>query len=252
VVSTAYDPMLGKVVAHAETRELAREQLVEALDRTAVFGLTTNTGFLRSLLASEEFRDATLDTAWLDRHDVPAPDDAGARALAGLVLRQELQERPRGPWAPDSFRTGGPRGPLVEHGRDLSHSGWSTARQDDDGVWSAGIFEVADGFVRRTGATTEVVVQGQRFVLGPDDPFRDHAASAAGGAVGSPMPGTVLDVRVAAGDHVEQGQTLGVVEAMKMELALVAPHAGTVAAVTASVGDPVALGAVLFEVTADE
>src|SRR4051794_1942068 len=82
VVSTAYDPMLGKIIAHGPDREHARRALVAALDDTAILGLTTNAGFLRELVASEEFRDATIDTAWLDRHDVSPPDPAPARELA--------------------------------------------------------------------------------------------------------------------------------------------------------------------------
>ncbi len=66
VVSTSYDPMLGKVIAHGRDREDARRRLVAALDETAVLGFTTNVGFLRVLAASDEFRDATIDTAWLD------------------------------------------------------------------------------------------------------------------------------------------------------------------------------------------
>ena len=71
-MSTAYDPMLGKVIAHGPDRESARQALVAALDDTAILGLTTNAGFLRTLVASDEFRDATIDTAWLDHHDARA------------------------------------------------------------------------------------------------------------------------------------------------------------------------------------
>ena len=62
------------------------------------------------------------------------------------------------------------------------------------------------------------------------------------------MPGTVLAVQVAEGDEVEEGQVLGTMEAMKMELALRAPYAGTVARVGASAGEQVPLGAELFHV----
>ena len=61
--------MLGKVIVHGPDREAARRALVAALDDTAILGLTTNVGFLRILAASDEFRDATIDTAWLDHAD---------------------------------------------------------------------------------------------------------------------------------------------------------------------------------------
>jgi acetyl-CoA/propionyl-CoA carboxylase, biotin carboxylase, biotin carboxyl carrier protein len=250
VVSTAYDPMLGKVIAHGEDREEARERLLEALDGTAVLGLTTNTGFLRALVASDEFRDATIDTAWLDRNEVPAPDDTAARALAGIVLQRALDAAPRGPWQPDGFRMGGPPGPLVEHGRDLSFEGWFTGGTEFEGVQRVSSFSLGDAFVLRGRHGTEVVWRGQRFVLDEAGPSGHEALS--DGTITSPMPGTVLDVRVAEGDAVQEGQVLGVVEAMKMELALRAPYAGTVTRVAAETGAQVALGAVLFEVSADD
>ena len=252
-VSSHFDPMLGKVIAHGPDREAARAALVDALDGTAVMGLTTNTGFLRQLVASDEFRDATIDTAWLDRNEVAAPDDAGARALAGVVLRAELDRAPAGPWQPDGFRPGSPSGPLLEHGRDLSCSGWAAhGAPDDDGVAAVGLLGTGDGYVRRTPAATEVVLHGQRHVFAAPDPFDDPGAAAGDGTVGAPMPGTVLEVTVEVGDVVTAGQVLGMMEAMKMELALKAPFAGTVTSVGALAGEQVALGASLFTVHAAE
>jgi acetyl/propionyl-CoA carboxylase alpha subunit len=247
VVSTAYDPMLAKVIAHGPDRESAREALVEALDRTAVLGLTTNTGFLRALAASDEFRDATIDTAWLDRHPLPAPDDADARALAGLLLRTALDAEPRGPWQPDGFRLGGPPGPLTEHGRDLSATGWFAHPRSAEGLQQVSSMTNGRGYVLRGRHGTEVMLRGQRFVLDEPDPWGKDA-SAADGALTAPMPGTVLDVRVAEGDAVDDGQVLGVLEAMKMELTLKAPFAGIVATVGAVTGRQVALGDTLFVV----
>ncbi|MXG88945.1 acetyl/propionyl/methylcrotonyl-CoA carboxylase subunit alpha [Nocardioides flavescens] len=250
-VSTAYDPMLAKVIVHGADREEAREALVGALDGTAVLGLTTNTGFLRQLAASEEFRDAAVDTAWLDRNPLTAPDDARARALAGTMLHAVLKAAPRGPWQPDGFRVGGPPAPLIEHGRVLSAVGWFTTPRSTVGLQRVSGFGPGSGFALRGPHGTEIVLEGQRFVLDEPDPW-DLGASTGAGELTAPMPGTVLDVRVAEGDAVTEGQVLGVLEAMKMELSLRAPYDGTVTSVGAVAGRQVALGDALFHVEPEE
>ena len=110
VVSTSYDPMLGKVIAHGPDRETARLALVAALDDTAILGLTTNAGFLRALVASDEFRDATIDTAWLDHHDVPAPDADVPRVMAAWVSAMLAASDTGHPFQADGFRLGAAAG----------------------------------------------------------------------------------------------------------------------------------------------
>jgi acetyl-CoA/propionyl-CoA carboxylase biotin carboxyl carrier protein len=236
VVSTAYDPMLGKVIAHGATREEARLALVAALDGTAILGLTTNAGFLRALVASDEFRDATIDTAWLDRHDVPPPDPAPARELAAWAVFLADREA-HGPYRSDGFRLGGDPAPVV-------------VELDEPVALRTEPRRPPIAAVRHD--QVEVVHRGQRFVFPRPDVMADHALAAGDGALTAPMPGTVLDVRVAEGETVEEGQVLGVLEAMKMELTLKAPFAGTVATVGAVTGRQVALGDTLFVVEAPD
>ncbi len=234
VVSTSYDPMLGKVIAHGPDRESARLALVAALDDTAILGLTTNAGFLRALVASDEFRDASIDTAWLDHHDVPSPDPAPARELAAWEVFLRDREA-TGPFASDGFRLGADPAPIVV--------------ELDEPVTldlSRGVRPAARPVAAVRHDRVEVVHHGQRFVFERPDVMGDHAAGVADGALTAPMPGTVLDVRVAEGDTVEEGQVLGVLEAMKMELSLKAPFAGTVTMVGAAAGEQVKLGDALF------
>ncbi len=88
-------------------------------------------------------------------------------------------------------------------------------------------------------------VDGEAVELTPPRPDAAAAALEAGDQILAPMPGRVLEVRAAAGDAVEKGVTVLVLEAMKMEHALAAPRAGVLAEVSAAAGDQVALGAVL-------
>jgi biotin carboxyl carrier protein len=80
-----------------------------------------------------------------------------------------------------------------------------------------------------------------------DDPAHTHEHGDEPGEIAAPMPGKVIRVLVSAGDHVEARAPLVVVEAMKMEMPLIAPRAGTVRAVHTAEGDSVERGAVLVE-----
>ncbi|MGI9155718.1 MAG: acetyl/propionyl/methylcrotonyl-CoA carboxylase subunit alpha [Marmoricola sp.] len=266
VVSTAYDPMLGKVIVHGPDRESARLALVDALDDTAILGLTTNVGFLRALAASEDFRDATIDTAWLDRAEVPEPSEDLARVFAAwtsaMLAATDAMSGVHHPFQSDGFRLGADPAPthveldrvvVVDRHRGLVDETRVTelsaalhvVRLSVDGRRHQAVVNVAPH-------TVEVVLQGQRHVFERPDVFADPTAAVGDGALLAQMPGTVLAVNVENGQGVTAGETLGVLEAMKMEVALKAPFAGTVAKVGAKTGDQVAMGAVLFVVEAEE
>ena len=262
VVSTSYDPMLGKIIVHGPDRESARRALVAALDDTAILGLTTNVGFLRALAASDEFRDATIDTAWLDHATVEPPSRATARVFAAWTSAMLVSMDSGHPFQADGWRSGADAAPvvveldetvLVDRARGLV--GELEVREllaERHVVVLALAGRREQAVVNAQAHFVEVVHQGHRHVFERPDVFGDHAVDAGDGTILSPMPGTVLDVRVEAGQAVAEGDVLGVMEAMKMELSLKAPFAGTVAAVDAATGDQVALGARLFLVDPEE
>jgi acetyl-CoA/propionyl-CoA carboxylase biotin carboxyl carrier protein len=285
VVSTSYDPMLGKVIVRGATREAARRALVTALDDTAILGLTTNLGFLRGLADSDAFRDNEVDTAWLDRfpgairpHGVEVAAVLGAWALA--TAHHQDVGHPFG--TADGWRLAGPPAAVPVElavpstGPRAGEGGTRLYRVDPAGsvtcgerTWSVhpiGGDDRPDEVLRlevddlvheaavRIGAhTVAVSYLGNTHTFGRPDAFGPGASAVASdGSVTAPMPGTVLSVGATEGQQVTEGDVLGVLEAMKMELSLKAPVTGTLVTVGAAPGDQVALGATLFLVRADD
>jgi 3-methylcrotonyl-CoA carboxylase alpha subunit/acetyl-CoA/propionyl-CoA carboxylase biotin carboxyl carrier protein len=272
-VGTSYDPMLGKLIVTGPTREAARRAMLDALDDSAIVGLTTNLGFLRRLVASDAYRDAAIDTAWLDRSPDALPHETPDLALvaAGWVLSSgTVQPGPFG--RGDGWRLAGPAAPVVlelEHRGDslLLHVDRAAGRvTEEDRTWH--VHQVsADGERLRLdvdGVLSEVtavrsghggvtlVVHGETMTFSPRDTTATPPQTASDGTVSAPMPGTVRDVSATVGLKVQTGDVLGVMEAMKMELQLRAPFDGVVTEVDAVVGEQVPLGRRLFALTAHE
>jgi acetyl-CoA/propionyl-CoA carboxylase, biotin carboxylase, biotin carboxyl carrier protein len=293
-VGTWYDPMLAKIIASGPTREAARAALVAALDDTAILGLTTNTGFLRRLAASPEFRDAAIDTAWLDRNPAsfpPPPPDRALLAAAWTLATASAIQNDTSPFgAADGWRLSGPAAPaLIElrHGAEdylltvdaaagtvrRGETAWQVRPVEADPVSAGTVLASTAGagtvvastagllLLEVDGIVTSAVVQpgrhgvrvaseGQAFSFTLPDAFGAGSgqAVASDGSVAAPMPGTVLVVRAEKGQAVAAGEVLGVLEAMKMELPLVAPLDGVVGEVAVAAGDRVALGQTMFTV----
>ncbi|MGO9945376.1 MAG: biotin carboxylase N-terminal domain-containing protein [Steroidobacteraceae bacterium] len=273
-VSTYYDPMLGKIIAHRESRAAAIDLLRSALEQIEIVGVATNRALLTSVLADDEFRRGPVGTDFLSvRHSrlrFAEPEAAALDvALAGVwcATRQTdgnaLWEDSRG-WRlagpASSAWVFGQRSVLVELGAPDSY------------VARLGREEFAVRVLERSAHGLHVECNGQvlRIPVIDDDGelhlFRPgcHAALravrtedalqvAAGAEQGSlltPLPGTIVAVHVAAGQKVARGEPLVTVEAMKMEHTLIAPEAGVVARLAFGLGDRVQAGAVLVELTA--
>ena len=247
LVTAHYDPMLAKTIVHAPTRDEALARAAEALDGWEIDGLTTNLAQLAAVLKSADFRSGAVDIGWLDRTTL-AVRAAPAEALAAAALA----EAAGGAWR----SSGELERAYVLHGQThtvrLSRSadGWRAVvdggeeRLAPSGrAWSAQVSSA--GVVVTNGARRWVFLRERRRRTGAG-----RSRTAGANVVRAPMPGTMIEVLVAVGDAVEAGQTLAVMEAMKMEHLLTAPNAGVVTAVHTSAGASVDEDAVLIELGA--
>ncbi|EPD60341.1 acetyl/propionyl/methylcrotonyl-CoA carboxylase subunit alpha [Streptomyces sp. HGB0020] len=262
-VGSLYDPMLSKVIAHGPDRETALRKLRAALAETVTLGVPTNAGFLRRLLAHPAVVAGELDTGLVEREMdglVPAdvPDEVYEAAAA--VRRQALQPSAEG-WqdpfsVPSGWRMGGSPKPLAF---DLRVPGFEPVEHVARGAHTVTDDEVAvtlDG-VRHTfhRAADWIGRDGDAWHVRDHDPVAaslTRAGHAGADSLTAPMPGTVTVVKVAVGDEVSAGQSLLVVEAMKMEHVISAPHAGTVAELDVAPGTTVAMDQVLAVIAPHE
>jgi acetyl-CoA/propionyl-CoA carboxylase biotin carboxyl carrier protein len=238
VVGTDYDSMIAKVIAYGPDRATALARLDRALANTAILGLTTNTGFLRALIAREDVRAGELDTGLIGRMEPVSPplsDEQVARAYATHALGEPLDDDPFS--RRDGWRLGGTRAPSYWRLAIDGAEPLDIVLEDKEGLTP---FIFAGGWVGYEGWAWQVTEATA------DDVHHAHAD----GELRAPMPGSVLLVPRAVGDAVEAGQTVVVLESMKMELALTAPVDGTVTELTVSVGDKVGRDEVVARVEA--
>ncbi|WNG85945.1 acetyl/propionyl/methylcrotonyl-CoA carboxylase subunit alpha [Mycobacterium sp. ITM-2016-00317] len=278
VVGSDYDPMLAKVITHADDRADALHALDKALADTAVLGLTTNVEFLRFLLADPDVVAGDLDTGLLDRRlpdfvVAPASDDELIAAAAYRWLRS-WPDAPSSPWElPSGWRIAG-RAPTPIRLR---------AGERTDHVWLTGSPDDATATVEGSESRTlRATVTGDRLVVTVDGLRTEYLAAQTGGQIWlaragrvqlieevreapvraddahsgdaeltSPMPGAVVAVGVEDGATVSAGTVVVTVEAMKMEHALSAPVDGVVDLLVGA-GEQVKVGQVLARITAIE
>jgi propionyl-CoA carboxylase alpha chain len=275
-LSTRFDPMLAKVIAHAPDRTAAALRLARSLEHSQIAGVTTNREFLIEALRAPAFLAGDTTTDFIQRVQ-PAPrmamddrDLRNAAVVAALFMRRRRAEQ----------------APVLQFMR----PGWRNSRlgpervllAHDDGELAVEYETQRDGSVVLTdGTTAQLFAADERFVVAEVDgklvkanvvavdnqiyvdagggqvvlkrlsPFPTSQSALSSGAVLAPMPGAVLDVFVKVGDRVEEGQLLAILEAMKMEHRLSAGAAGVVTSVAVMPGDQVELNSLLVDVKAE-
>jgi len=283
-VSMFYDPMIGKIIAHGESRDVALAKMRRFLLDMEVVGPRTNLAFLAEIMGHDPFREADIDTGYIDRHIgalVPVQRlDAkvlGAALVGYLSARGEALARDRwSPWsASDSWTLGGARSETLKlfAGEEALNirvapegEGWRFAHGGMEHVVTGAmnaqgeVIATVDGQRLKAGFVTagrgfSLVLRGATYDFTIPDPLDvDVATEGDTGALKSPMPGKIVAVMAEAGAHVKKGTGLVVMEAMKMEQTLAAAADGVIASVNVAPGDQVEAGAalVIFEVKKDE
>ena len=270
-IGVHYDPMIAKLIVWDRDRPAAVRRLARALSEYQVVGVQTNLGLLRRIAAHPAFGTAELDTGFIGRHGadlLSRREPAPPAALAAAVLRV-LQDRaettapgshdPFSPWnLPTAWRMNGDgyQDMLLAEG-DAVHAVRAhfcpdgSVRLDLPGGAVVASGDAVDGVRRaspvvRSGSLLTVILNGTNYPLTLVDPLAPPRAEVEGGdRLLAPMPGRIVDVLVQPGDPVAQGDVLIVLEAMKVQMRLVAPRAGIVGALRAAPGDLVDDGAEL-------
>ncbi|GGV73456.1 MULTISPECIES: ATP-binding protein [Streptomyces] len=261
-VGSVYDPMLSKVVAHGPDRATALRKLRAALAGTVTLGVQTNAGFLRRLLAHPAVVAGELDTGLVERvvdELVPGEVPEEVWEAAAAVRLDALRPRADGGWidpfsVPSGWRLGGESEPVSFHLRvtdpvEYTPRGTHTVTDETVSVTLDGVrhtFHRAGDWLGRDGDSWHVQDHD------PVAASLQRAAHCGADSLTAPMPGTVTVVKAAVGDRVAAGQSLLVVEAMKMEHVISAPHAGTVTRLDVAPGTTVAMDQVLAVIEPEE
>ena len=280
-VTPFYDPMIAKLIAHGATRDEAATKLAKALEELRIAGLKTNAALLHRVVSSAPFREADLDTRFLERHAELLKVDAHlhfpAAQIAAMVLastrapvRSFVGEGGRSPWdQADAWEPVGPRlvpimledrgealrFTLVHHGErrwSLTH-GKHTAEAHLTAVDpAAGLYGFHVGgleghaYVHVVDENVHVFLSGTHTALALPA-MRYDGKEKGGGDFKAPLHGRVVAHLVKPGAEVAAGAPVIVLEAMKMEHQILAPHAGTVKAFHCAEGSLVEEGTLLLD-----
>jgi propionyl-CoA carboxylase alpha chain len=281
-ISLYYDPMIAKLVTHAKTRIEAIGAQSEALDAFTIEGIRHNIPFLAAIMQHPRWRDGKLSTAFIAEefpkgfervpptgtmaHTIASVAAAidhvlgeRKRKISGQLNTSLTRERRRAIWlGQDEIQT------------DVEHDGKSIAVTFEDGArhvlystWVPGM-PVWTGTIDGTAIAVHVRAVPNGFELAHRGVevkafvYTEREAryarlmplkklSGSGKSVRCPMPGLIVSLAVAEGQEVKAGETLAVVEAMKMENILRAERDGTIKTIRVKKGDSVAVDAVILE-----
>ncbi|MDO8768412.1 MAG: acetyl/propionyl/methylcrotonyl-CoA carboxylase subunit alpha [Burkholderiaceae bacterium] len=272
-ISPFYDPMIAKMIVWGKDRTEALARMAQALSQYQIVGLSSNIAFLKRLIESKAFSSADLDTGLIERNQSDLfpeviPASLATLALASISLLQSEKTAGDNPWqSSQGWRMNSQLQRQLQldeethaHAVQVTYQtdGWLVRAGDaveqvklvstnvSDLVLSIGE-QTVQGTVVRDGEHLHVFSQGVHTALHYKDALA-HAgeAEAEGGRLTAPMPGKIVAVLVSKEQEVKKGDALLIMEAMKMEHTIAAPHDGIVEEVLYALGDQVTEGAPLL------
>ncbi len=282
-VSVFYDPMIAKLIVWDDNRDRAIARMEQALEEYRISGLKTNLKFLRNLAGSAPFKGLELDTGFIEKHEAllfPESnlDTQYCLAMAACFFSEKNKQQtnnPDDPYSPFGYQNSWRLNSEYARPLKLIHNEqeYDLSVLEQNGQYE---IQVADASYQVNAQLNDdklsVVINGHRFSVslfndcnqltlfhegeqfvceqfsesfGGDDHAGDNSLTA-------PMNGAVVAVLVEKGQAVKEGETLVIMEAMKMEHSLKAPHDGTVAEIYFAEGDLVDDGAELISLDAAE
>jgi len=281
-ISPFYDPMIAKLIVWGVDRKQALARMAQALSQYQIVGLATNIAFLKRLVEGQAFSTADLDTGLIERTQdtlfpaaQAAPDAAIALAAVALIASEKERAAAQSaanaadPWSRAlGWRMNQTYARALSFSDEAQAYGVHVTYRAEDWLFSASSAQpqtlsltaqngndysiklgeqAVHGSVLRDGDVFHVFANGAHYPLAYNDPMA-HAgeAEAEGGRLTAPMPGKVVAVLAVQGQEVKKGDALVIMEAMKMEHTIAAPHDGVIDEILYSVGDQVADGAPLL------
>ena len=265
-----YDPMISKLIVHADDRTTALSKMRQALGDYQILGVQTNIGFLSSLLAVDEFADENFDTGFIESHyeklfDKERDSSTTAVCAAAMAVLPAIEnDNYQDPWSDKSgWRMN--QTPVHKVKLTLDEQNYALEISPKEDRWQVSfdrqVFDVSARWqdashiqieINASLLTIPVLIDNDNISIWHDSRewrFTRHNPMQAldsdaetGNRFVAPMPGAIISIPVSAGDTVEAGQTLLVMEAMKMEHSMVAPVNATVTDVFFAEGDQVEEG----------
>ncbi len=250
-VSQFYDPMIAKLIVHRSTRTEAADALASVCAEVEVWPVRTNAGFLVRCLKHPRFVSGDVDTGFIGAEEQSLVVTEPSETLLAEVANHALDRDPPGNERSSAWSSlAGAKGFRLNAKPRTAVQLWTAA-----GAQEVHPAEAAK-YLRTTILTGSSIVgfeRGGAFEFFDRPPLSGSGGTgpASDGSLRAPMPGKIVATPAKPGDTVTKGQPVVVLEAMKMEHALVAPFDGVVGEIGVSVGDQVAADTVLAKVEAN-